>query len=59
MSGSISIPLCFEVYVHGDVVIGECICRNETGEYFAIDLGGTSLKVVWVKLGAEPRAVVR
>lgn len=27
---------------------------KECGEYFAIDLGGTSLKVVWVRLGTGP-----
>lgn len=28
-------------------------CGDEQGEYFALDLGGTSLKVVWVKIGGR------
>lgn len=30
---------------------------NEEGEYYAVDLGGTNLRVLWVRLGAERGAV--
>ena len=34
--------------------------REEKGEYFALDLGGTNLKVVWVKFGEDgDRRIVR
>ena len=34
------------------------ICRHESGEYYAIDLGGTNLRVLYVRLGAQPKSVV-
>jgi hexokinase len=30
---------------------------NERGEYYAIDLGGTNLRVLWILLGEQPGAV--
>lgn len=32
-------------------------CRQERGEYFAIDLGGSNLRVMWVRLGSEAGSV--
>ena len=34
------------------------ICRHESGEYYAIDLGGTNLRVLYARLGSEPKTVV-
>ncbi len=34
-------------------------CRDEEGEFFAIDLGGTNLRVAYVKLGVEKGSTVR
>ncbi|CAK0784341.1 hypothetical protein CVIRNUC_007545 [Coccomyxa viridis] len=30
---------------------------HESGEYYAIDLGGTNLRVLYVRLGAQPKSV--
>ena len=35
------------------------MCRHESGEYYAIDLGGTNLRVLYARLGSEPKTVVR
>lgn len=34
------------------------MCRHESGEYYAIDLGGTNLRVLYARLGQEPKSVV-
>ena len=33
-------------------------CRHEQGEYYAIDFGGTNLRLLYTQLSAEPKAVV-
>lgn len=34
------------------------MCRHEAGEYYAIDVGGTNLRVLFVRLGRDPKSVV-
>lgn len=33
-------------------------CREEQGDYYALDLGGTNLRVLYVKLGAQKGSTV-
>ncbi len=35
------------------------LCREELGEYFAVDIGGTNYRVIYVKLSPEKSKVVR
>lgn len=35
------------------------ICRHESGEYYAIDLGGTNLRLLYTRLGKARKEVVR
>ena len=35
------------------------MCRHECGEYYAIDLGGTNLRVLYTRLGKGAKEVVR
>jgi hexokinase len=34
------------------------LCRHETGEIFAVDIGGTNFRVIYVKLSDEKGLVV-
>jgi len=35
-----------------------CMCRHESGEFYAIDVGGTNLRVLYARLGPDPKSVV-
>ena len=56
--------LCFSLYCKA--VVPELpsrmpcfLCREELGEYFAVDIGGTNYRVIYVKLSPEKSKVVR
>ncbi len=34
------------------------MCRHESGEFYAIDVGGTNLRVLYARLGPDPKSVV-
>ena len=61
------LPCCRNFMTMHDKVCGTfpksrepvAICRHESGEYYAIDVGGTNLRVLYVRLGAQPKSVVQ
>lgn len=55
-------PIPLKEYHTTSPMEGECNsgneCRHESGEYYAIDVGGTNLRVLYARLGQEPKSVV-